>query len=119
MQRTNKQNNSEHKMFENVARQCNERGIDQKILFEDLSDYVEIPNTKQSIKQVFRLIAAALYPENMKDGASTTKLSTVETQHVYRVFAQYFAKQHGINVDWPSYEPPAISDYIEHSKRQV
>ena len=110
-QRTKQQNRSLHKYCELLAKELNDAGIDQRMLFEQLKEGFEIPNTKESIKHLFRLVGGKLYPESQGDDPSTTKLDTAQISEVYKVFDREMAlRNEGISVPWPTDEPPMIRD---------
>ena len=84
-------------------------------VLESRVEALEVPNTQESIKDIFRSVMTIMYPEKR----STTELNTMEIQLVYDAVNRAFSERAGISIDWPSYEAPTIGDYIEHSKRQV
>ena len=69
MKRTNLQNKSLHKWFEEVSRECNNSGIDMKVLVSNL----RVDTTPESVKSVFREIGKVKYGKS-----STAELTTKE-----------------------------------------
>jgi len=74
MKRTEKQNNSIHLWFEEVARELNDRGIDMRVLVKDL----QVTHTKESVKGIWKAIGEAKYGKD-----STTKLTSKEIDEIY------------------------------------
>ena len=92
--RTLKQNASLHLYCRKLAKALNEAGISQAIFVKGL----EVDNSEQSVKEVFRSLAKAKYLEG-----STAKLNTKEMTDIYEEINRHTAKI-GIYVAWPSEE---------------
>lgn len=108
--RTPKQNNSEHKLFEEVAVELNNHGISMKALIENL----EINHTKYSVKAVFRAIGKAKFGKD-----STAKLTTKETQECYEEFNRMLSS-YGIFIAWPSVESsPGYLSSLEYETNRI
>lgn len=93
-QRTDLQNRSLHLFCKLLAEALNEAGISQRVFLEGL----EVDNTPESIKSVFKGIANAKY---LKD--STTELTTKEVEEIYDEINRQSSKI-GIHIDWPTKE---------------
>lgn len=98
MDRTILQNKSLHKLCEMYANQLNDAGFDQMAILE--KKVLPTPNTKESIKGVFRSIQAAMYPTDER--TSTKKLSSKQIQSVYIVLDKFIAENFQISIDWPN-----------------
>ena len=96
MKRTIPQNKSLHKLFDDISRECNNQGIDQKTLLEDLTGY-EAPVTPEFIKEVWKSIMWTMYRTT-----STTQLESHQYSEVYDVFNKFLAEQYGIHCPLPS-----------------
>lgn len=94
MERTKLQNNALHKYCKDVADELNNAGISYKMLLEGL----EISNTMESIKNLFRLIGGAKFRK-----WSTTELSSKELMEIFEDLNLHFGNK-GIHVAWPSAE---------------
>ena len=114
MQRTPKQQAALEVYCKQMAEALNNAGFDQKATIE-LFTRIDLPNTQESVKDVFRACMVVGYPEKR----SRTELNTMEIQHLYDVVNRAFSTRAGISIDWPSTEPPMIGDYIEHSRKQA
>lgn len=90
--RTNRQNNSIHLYFEEVARELNDRGIDMKVLVKNL----QVAHTKDSVKGVWKAIGEAKYGKK-----STTQLTSKEIDEVYDEFNRLLS-EFDINISFPS-----------------
>lgn len=99
-QRTQLQNNSLHLYCTQVSEALNEAGISYKMLLEGL----EIDNTMESTKNLFRLIGGAKFRKY-----STTILTTKELVEIFEDFNRHLAKL-GIYVEWPSSEPNFLDE---------
>ena len=95
---TDTQRNAEHLWFEQIAQALNDAGYDQKLVFSR-AEGLEVPNTKESVKDIFRAVARQLYQVN-----STAELTTGQTVKVGDAVARGFAVKFGIDVPWPSDE---------------
>jgi len=96
--RTPAQNRSLHKWFEELARELNEAGVDQKVFVEALQGW-EIPITPEFLKQVWKIKQG-----KMGYGDSTTELSTKQVDEVYDVVNQFVAMNWGVHTPFPSNE---------------
>lgn len=92
--RTIRQNKSIHKWFEEVSRECNDRGIDMKVLVENL----RVDTTPESIKDIFREIGRAKYGKH-----STADLTTKELMECYEEFNRLLGT-HSLHIGFPSQE---------------
>lgn len=106
-QRTDLQNRSEHKWFEQIAEALNDAGYDQRLVMEQI-ERLEIPNTKESVKSIFRAVAHQMYGVS-----STAELTTTQTTEVAEAVARGFAVKFGVSVPWPS------EDSISEKRRRV
>jgi hypothetical protein len=92
MQRTIKQNKAIHKWFEEVSRECNDRGIDMKVLVENL----RVDTSPESVKDIFRQIGAVKYGKK-----STADLTTSELMGCYEEFNRLLG-QNSLHIPFPS-----------------
>lgn len=99
--RTALQNSAEHVYFKRRATAMAAAGFTQRSLILTLKEGFELPITEHMIKDIFRGVGRAMF-----DKDSTSRLTTIETQEVYRATEQRFAELTGIDVPWPSSEPP-------------
>lgn len=90
--RTSRQNNSIHLLFEEIARELNNAGIDMTVLVKNL----QVPHTKESVKGIWKAICEAKYGNK-----STTELTSKEIDEVYDEFNRLLA-EHGIHVPFPN-----------------
>ena len=102
MKRTDPQNAALHLMFEQVAETLNDAGFDQQAVWEKRS--VPVPNTKESIKELWRSIQKQMYPREDGKEPSTTDLTTGQVGKIYDVFNEAMAEHFGIHVDFPHQE---------------
>lgn len=93
-QRTISQNNALHKYCTDVSEALNSSGISYKMLLDGL----EISNTMETTKNLFRLIAGVMYAKY-----STSDLTTKELNNVFENFNEILARK-GIHVHFPSQE---------------
>lgn len=103
LQRTVKQNNSLHKYCKQVAEALNEAGISYKMLLEGM----EITNTMESTKNLFRLIGGAKFCKY-----STTQYTTKELMEIFEDFNEIIARK-GIHVESPSEEKQNFNNTYE------
>lgn len=94
MKRTNKQNASLHKYFEEVARELNEHGIDVKVLVSRL----RVDATPEMVKNIYRAIGSEKF--GIK---STAELTTKQVNECYDEFNRLLALE-GIQINFPSYK---------------
>ena len=104
--KTDKQRRALHKGFELWAEQLNEAGYDQKTLIEELA--LEVPNTKESIKEIYRAIMTALFP----DVTSTEQLTRSELQQVWETMDREISRHTGVHVEFPRYDD--IKSYAQY-----
>lgn len=97
-QRTTEQNAALHLYCEQIADALNDAGYDQRLVMEKV-ERLEIPNTKESVKAIFRAVAHQLY-----DVESTAELTTTQTSEVAEAVSRGFAQKFGVAVPWPSEE---------------
>lgn len=95
-----------HLWCENVAVALNDAGYDIKKVMEVRT--MDIPWTKTSVKEL--LYKTTLAAMTGKD--STEAMTTVETSEVCEVLHRHLAEKFGINVPWPSNEPPMIREEL-------
>ena len=98
--RTPTQNNCLHQYCDELATALNEAGYERTIDSPILSEPIELPWDKQSIKEC--LWHKVQLAQTGKD--SSTDLTTVECSAIYEVLHRYIASKFGINVPWPTYE---------------
>ena len=98
MQRTNTQNKSLHKLFENISTHCIAHGIDQKTVVDHLKAY-ECPTTPEAVKATWKVIQVA-----MTGKTSTTELTTGEIDFVFGAFSKLWSEITGEYFPFPSYE---------------
>ena len=91
-QRTIQQNKSLHLYCQQLSDKLNEAGISQRVLLEGL----EIDNSSESIKDIFRSLGKAKYKKD-----STAKLTTKEMSDCYEEFNRHIAHL-GVHIPWPS-----------------
>lgn len=96
-QRTNKQNDSLHLYFRQLAEDLNDSGLDQRTV---LKPSVEIPWTEQAVKkQLWAPIQKAMIGEQ-----STTELNTKQVSEVYEVLNRHISTKWGVHTPFPSNE---------------
>lgn len=96
--RTSVQNAALHKYFDLLAESLNEGGLDQKKVLSKIKDGVDIPWSKESIKQsLWHPMQQAIIGQQ-----STTKLTTTQVSHVYEILNRWTAQTFGISVEFPS-----------------
>jgi len=94
-----------HKLFRLYADALNDAGYDQMAVLE--KKVLPTPNTPESIKGLWHLIQAAMYPPE-EGKVSTANLTTKQAQEVYKVLNNFIATNFEISIEWPSSEPPLI-----------
>lgn len=96
-QRTNQQNKALHKLFQLLASNLNEAGLDQRKV---LKETIDIPWTEVAIKeQIWRPIQKAQLGKH-----STTELTTKEIDQVFDTINKHLGEKFGIHVPFPSIE---------------
>lgn len=100
--RTLKQNSALWKYLTLLAEEMDGAGLDMR---EAIS--VPIQPTKDNVKsEMWDRVQMALFPEI----DSSRKLSTRQIQQVYENMNRFTAQKFGISVEWPSEEPPMVSE---------
>ncbi len=98
--RTTKQNASLHEYFGLLAEKFNDGGLDQKKVLAKIKEGVDIPWSKESIKQsLWHPMQQAIIGEQ-----STTKLTTAQVNQVYEILNKWTAQTFGVSVEFPSNE---------------
>lgn len=92
--RTDKQNRAIHTWFTEVSRECNDRGVDMKVLVENL----RVDTSPESIKDIFRQIGSVKYGKK-----STADLTTKELMDCYEEFNRLLG-QSSLHIPFPSSE---------------
>lgn len=93
-QRTINQNSALHLYCKVLAETLNEAGITQDVLVRG----IEVDNSPESVKAVFRALGKAKYGKE-----STADLTTKEMSDIYEEFNRHTSKI-GIHLPWPSTE---------------
>lgn len=95
--RTLAQNRSLHKLFQMLASELNDAGLDQRKV---LKETIDIPWTAEAIKeQIWRPVQEAQLNKH-----STTELTTVEIDQVFDTINRHLSERFGIHVAFPSIE---------------
>jgi len=95
--RTERQSRSLHLMFEHLAQELNDAGLDMK---KTLKPEVDIPWDKQTIKDyLWRPIQEAMLKKE-----STTEITTKEIDRVMNVLTRHLANRFSIEIQFPSVE---------------
>lgn len=96
-QRTLKQNNALHKMFELLADELNTAGLDMR---KTLKESIDIPWSKDTVKDyLWRPIQKAQLQKS-----STTELTTKDIDSVFETLNRHLGEKFGLHVDFPSIE---------------
>lgn len=98
MKRSNQQNKAIHVLFPQIADKCVEKGIDKKMVVENLVEF-PAPVTDEFVKEVWRDISFSLYGIR-----SSAKLSTTQLQGTYDVFCKFWGERLQISTPFPSLE---------------
>lgn len=94
--RTDAQNRAAHLWFEMVAERLNDSGLSQKAVLEALGT-IDCPNTKESVKAIFRAILA-----QVADVESTAEGGTTQYPLVYMSMCKAFAENMNVTLPaWP------------------
>lgn len=96
-QRSNQQNRAMHQYFNLLAEALNAGGFHQKQVLNAMKEGVEIPNTQESVKELWRQIQVAIL-----DKDSTAKLERPEVSRVHRVFNKWTFDTFNIDIPFPS-----------------
>lgn len=104
--RTLKQNNALHLMFEHLAQELNDSGLDMR---KTLKPGVEIPWNKTTIKEyIWRPIMEAQIGKK-----STTELTTTDIDQVFNTIVRHLGNKFGIEIDFPSVETMIMNQRIK------
>jgi hypothetical protein len=106
MQRTNQQNKSIYKLFQDISTHCIAHGIDQKTVVEHLKAY-ECPTTPEAVKATWKVIQFA-----MTGKKSTAELTRGEIDLVFGAFSKLWSEITGLYFPFPSYE--ALLNYEDN-----
>jgi hypothetical protein len=98
-QRTIPQNSAMHKYFELLADALNAGGFHQRKVLDAMKEGVEIPNTPESVKELWRKIQIAILNKE-----STAKLERAEVNRVHRSFNKWTFDTFNIDIPFPSYD---------------
>ena len=93
---TRTQQNALHVYCQAVADECNDKGISQRIVLEQLKS-IDVPNTKESIKEVWRAIQVAQTGKK-----STASLTTKEIDGIYDTLNKFIGEKFEIHVGFPN-----------------
>ena len=93
--RTKKQNSSLHGSLGEYASKLNDAGFDYKAFLDAavLKGFT-VSWTKENLKEFYNAVAWAMYRK------SSSKLSTIETEKVYREFEQKISEMSGVTCPW-------------------
>jgi hypothetical protein len=98
-QRTDLQNDSIHLFCRWIADAANGAGYEMKISSPLLSSDIEVPWTRESVKErIWRRVQTAKYP----DRKSTTKLERGEVSEIADVIIRHLGEKRGLIVSFPS-----------------
>lgn len=96
VQRTLKQNASLHKYLRELAEAMADAGYDMREAI-----HVPIRPTPENVKEtMWRAVQRAMFP----GVESTTQLTTVQMQEVYKQLDYFTGERFGIHVEWPCEE---------------
>jgi hypothetical protein len=98
--RTPTQNNCLHQYCDELATALNEAGYERRVSSPLLSESVEVPWCKDTVKSDLWHTVQLAYSGK----ESSTDLSTVECSQIYEIIHRHLAQTKGINVPWPTYE---------------
>jgi hypothetical protein len=99
--RSSPQNKAMHVYFSLLAGALNSAGFDQRKVLMAVREGVEIPNSPESVKELWREIQKAILgPEK----SSTTQLERPEVSRVYEVMNRWTAQAFGVSMDFPHRE---------------
>ena len=105
MKRTNKQNRSLHKYFEEVSRELNNSGVDVRVMVKNL----RVDATPEMIKNIYRAIG-----KEKLGITSTAELTTKQVNECYDEFNRLLSLE-GLAITFPSYtdSDEYLSSYIQ------
>ena len=106
-QRTSQQNKSLYKYFTEVSNECNNRGVDQKMIMDSLTGY-KVPTTPESIKEMWKSIQFTMYGTT-----STRDLESTHIDKIYDVMNLLFSEEFGVSQAFPSRESEAFNSLIQ------
>lgn len=116
--RTAKQSRALHVLFQLLANELNDNGLDMK---RTLKEHIDIPWSGASVKEwLWKPVQKA---QLNKD--STTKLTTVEIDQVFDTLVKHLGEQFGISINFPSIEQTMFEieaerrARLEQSKKEV
>lgn len=93
--RTLTQNSAIHKLYEMIASELNESGLDMR---KTLKPEVEIMWTKESVKEyLWRPIQKIMFQKK-----STKDLTGKEIDLIFEVISKHLAEKHGLEIIFPS-----------------
>ncbi len=101
--RTRQQNKALHVLFQLLANELNENGLDMR---KTLKPGVEIPWSKMAVKEyLWRPIQEAQFAKK-----STTQLTTKEVDEVFDTINRHIGERFGIHIPFPSIEDLLINE---------
>lgn len=104
--RTNQQNAALHLMFEHLAQELNDHGLDMVATLKEHP--VEIPWSASTVKEIiWRGIQ-----EKQLNKKSTTELTTKEIDQVFDTLSRWLASRHGLEIIFPSIESLIMTQRI-------
>lgn len=101
LKRTQRQNRSLHLWFQEISRECNNSGIDMKVLVQNL----RVDMTPEITKDIFREIGKVKFGK-----VSTADLTTKEVNECFEEFNKLLGMS-GLHISFPSY-----TDLIDYEK---
>lgn len=99
--RTLKQNASLHVWIEELARECNHKGVSYKAVVQNL----EVNWTPEAVKGIIQAVAYAMYSTH-----HTSELTTKQLSEACKEVDKIFLEQ-GVNIIFPSFEE---AEFIKH-----
>lgn len=99
--RTLKQNASMHVWCDELARECNHKGVSYKAVVQNL----EVNWTPEAVKGIIQAVAYAMYGTH-----HTSELTTKQLSEACREVDKIFLEQ-GVNIDFPSFEEKEFTKY--------
>ena len=100
-QRTIKQNSSLHAWCNELARECQSKGVSYKAVVKD----IQVNWTPEAVKGIIQAIAFAMYGTN-----HTSELTTVQLTEVCKEVDKMFLEQ-GVNINFPNLDD---NEFIKH-----
>lgn len=111
-QRTLSQNKAIHLMFEHIAQELNDAGLE---LSESLPRDMYIPWSRVTVKEI--LWKTAMKKQFMKK--STTEMTTSEVNLIFETVARFLAGELGIEIEFPSIENLRMKHLLKTQERKV